>query len=196
MQEEQVLQEQSQIQEQANEQAEVMEATLITEENTEQKSENEGINILAEELRKLETAYQEEKEAHIRLQADFVNFRKRKEKEAAELALYANEALMKQLLPVLDDFERSLAAMEKTDNLTVIKDGISLVARNMAHILNKVGLEKIEAKGQAFDPELHEAITTLPVEDEAQKGIVFDEIEKGYKLKEKVIRFAKVVVGE
>jgi molecular chaperone GrpE len=194
------MQDEQLLQEQELENATVENTT--TEENIEnvesepEDTQNHEFAELKAELRKLQNELAEEKELHLRLQADFVNFRKRKEKEMIETISFANEGLMKQLLPVLDDFDRTLIAIEKTDNLTVVKDGIGMVSRNMNHILNKIGLSAIEAKGQPFNADIHEAITTVPVADEAQKDLIFDEIEKGYKLKDKVIRVAKVVVGE
>ena len=107
----------------------------------------------------------------------------------------ATKAISKQLLPVFDDFDRTLDAMEKSDNLAALKEGIMGVNRHMQNILAKIGLEKVDAMGQEFSSEIHEAITTIPVDDE-QKGTVVDEIEKGYKLKDKIIRFSKVIVGE
>jgi molecular chaperone GrpE len=139
----------------------------------------------------------EEAKAHaLRLQADFQNFRRRQEKELINSARFANEDLLKQLLPILDNFDRTLDAMEKTDNLSAIKDGIGIVEKSMRKQLTKAGLEIIAAKGKPFNSELHDAITTIPVEDDSQKGHVLEEVEKGYRLKERVLRYAKVVVGE
>ena len=159
----------------------------------------EAMKALAQlrlELRETKKEMEEQKSQNMRLQADFINFRKRKEKEVADMARFANEDLLKELLPVLDNFDRTLDAIEKTDNLSAVKEGISLVSSNMRRQLKKIGLEPIDSKGKAFDVNLHDAITSIPVEDEKQKGVVIDEVEKGYKLKEKVIRFSKVVVGE
>lgn len=160
---------------------------------------DEAMKALAEmqlRLRTAEEEAQQAKEQAIRLQADFVNFRKRQEKEAAQTIRFANEDLLGKLLPILDNFDRTLDSIEKTDNLSAIKEGIGMVEKSMRKQLNKVGLEPIEAKGKPFDSEVHEAITTVPVGDEEQKGMVIDEVEKGYKLKDRVIRYAKVVVGE
>lgn len=148
------------------------------------------------ELRDAKAKADEAQAQAMRLQADFVNFRKRQEKEATQTIRFANEDLLTKLLPILDNFDRTLDTIEKTDNLTAVKDGIFMVAKSMRKQLNKVGLEPIESKGKTFDSEIHEAITTIPVEEEAQKGIVIDEVEKGYKLKDRVIRYSKVVVGE
>ena len=156
----------------------------------------ETIGQLQVELRQVREEAEEAKAQAMRLQADFVNFRKRQEKELSNTVRLANEDLLVKLLPILDNFDRTLSSIEKTDNLTAIKEGISMVDKSMRRQLSKAGLEPIEAKGQEFDSELHEAITTVSVEDEQQKGKVIDEVEKGYKLKDRVIRYAKVVIGE
>lgn len=160
-----------------------------------ESEESPSIEALTASLNAAQKELEEAKDQNLRLQADFVNFRKRKEKEMTDTIAYANEGLVKSLLPILDDFQRTLVAIEKTDNLTAIKDGIVMVSKNMSHILSKIGLEPIQAIGEAFDTNLHEAITTIAASEE-QQGIVIDEVEKGYKLKEKVVRFSKVVIGE
>ena len=147
-------------------------------------------------IREKDRKLSEEQDINMRLQADFVNFRKRKEKETRDTVRFANEDLLVTLLPILDNFDRTLSAIEKTDNLTAVKDGINLVSNSMIKQLKKIGLEPIESKGKAFDLNLHEAITSIPVEEEEKKGTVIDVVEKGYKLKDKVIRFSKVVIGE
>lgn len=156
----------------------------------------EAIAKLQVELRQAKEEAQQAQAHAVRLQADFQNYRRRQEKELSNTVRFANEDLIKQLLPILDNFDRSLDAMEKTDNLSAIKEGIAMVDKSMKKQLNKIGLEPIHAQGKEFDSELHEAITTLSVEDEEQKGKVLDEVERGYKLKDRVIRYAKVVIGE
>ena len=163
------------------------------------KSLKKALRIIADlekELTEAKENLNEATEQNLRLQADFENFRKRKIKEQADTIRFSNQELMVNLLPVIDNFERTLKAIEKTDNLTAIKEGIDLVNNSMFKQLNKVGLEPIESIGKEFDSEVHEAISTVPVEDDSKKGMVIDEVEKGYKLKERVIRFSKVIVGE
>ncbi|MBX7241019.1 MAG: nucleotide exchange factor GrpE [Bacteroidia bacterium] len=160
------------------------------------EEELEIISALNKKILALESENASMKEQNLRLQADFVNFRKRKEKEASETVVFANEGLIKQLLPVLDDFDRTLKAIEKSDNLTAIKEGIDMVAKNMRNAFQKAGLESVDSIGKVFNPAFHEAITAISVEEEEKKGLIFDEIEKGYTLREKVIRPAKVVIGE
>jgi len=147
-------------------------------------------------MREKDRKLSEEQDINMRLQADFVNFRKRKEKETRDTVRFANEDLLITLLPILDNFDRTLSAIEKTDNLTAIKEGITLVSNSMKKQLGKIGLEILDTKGKPFDSAIHEAIATVPAPAEDQQGIIIDEIERGYKLKDKVIRFAKVVVGE
>lgn len=148
------------------------------------------------EIEKLKNSLGDSQDQYLRLQAEFQNFRKRKERELSEAIRFANADLLLKLLPILDNFARTLEAIEKTDNLSAIKDGIALVDQSMKKQFEKVGLTPIECVGEVFNVELHEAITAVPVAEEAKKGTVIDEVEKGYMLKDKVLRFSKVVVGE
>lgn len=138
---------------------------------------------------------QEANEQHMRLLAEFDNFRKRSRREMDAFREYASENVLRALLPVLDDFGRTLTAMEKTDNLASIKEGILMVTEKLHKTLEKEGLNVIQTGGQPFDSELHEAIHSVEVEGD-QKGKVLEEVEKGYRLKDKVIRYSKVIVGE
>ncbi|MEZ4829497.1 MAG: nucleotide exchange factor GrpE [Bacteroidia bacterium] len=176
-----------------------------TEESTEQNvpdsfaSLEDAIKVIANLQLKLRNAHQhieEHKDKVLRLQADFDNFRKRKAKEQADTVRFANQDLLLSLLPVLDNFSRTLDAIDKTDNLAAVKEGIGLVDNSMRQQLTKIGLEPIDCVGKHFDSELHEAISSIPTDDESKKGLIIDEVEKGYKYREKVIRFSKVIVGE
>ncbi|MEM6346722.1 MAG: nucleotide exchange factor GrpE [Bacteroidota bacterium] len=151
---------------------------------------------LQQQLKDAQAALADKEDQVLRLNADFANLRKRQQIELSNTIEHANEGLLVKLLPVLDDFDRTLSAIEKTDNLSAVKDGINLVNNSMRKRLAKTGLEPIDSMGKEFDTELHEAITTIPAADDSLKGKVVDEVEKGYKLKDKVIRFSKVVVGE
>ena len=162
-------------------------------------SVDEAIEVIAKLKLKLRESEEEKKqlsERVLRLQADFDNFRKRKTKELADGIRFANQDLILQLLPILDNFDRTLKAIEGTDNLTAIKEGIELVSSNFRKQFSKIGVEPIESVGKDFDSEIHEAITSIPVEEENKKGAVVDEVEKGYKFKDRIIRFSKVIVGE
>jgi molecular chaperone GrpE len=139
--------------------------------------------------------WQETQDLYVRLMAEFDNFRKRSRREMDAFREYASETVLSALLPVLDDFGRTLTAMEKTDNLASIKAGISLVTEKLHKTLEKEGLNEIKAAGTPFDSSLHEAIHSIEVEED-KKGTVLEEVEKGYRLKDKVIRYAKVIVGE
>ncbi|UII28695.1 nucleotide exchange factor GrpE [Fulvivirga maritima] len=166
------------------------------EELTEEKEE-ETDNTAESEVEKLKKELAESKDKYLRLYSEFDNFRRRTAKEKLDLVQTANEDLMKALLPVVDDFERAEKSFddEKTD-LAAVKEGISLISNKFKKTLEQKGLKPMEDKqGMDFDTELHEAITQIPAPSEDLKGKVVDVIEKGYLLKEKVIRYARVVVG-
>jgi molecular chaperone GrpE len=171
---------------------------LETELPLEVEAVSEGDDALATMQLELEAAKaraQEASDQYVRLLAEFDNFRKRSRREYESLQEYASEKVLTSLLPVLDDFDRTLTAMEKTDNLTSIKEGITLVTTKLHRTLEKEGLNLIDTQGADFDSGLHEAIHSIEVED-AKKGKVLEQAEKGYRLKDKVIRYAKVIVGE
>lgn len=159
----------------------------------------EALKMIADlhlKLRDSEAELSKQQDLRLRLQADFENFRKRKNKEMSDSIRFANQELLLQLIPVLDNFDRTLDAIDKTDNLSAVKDGISVVDKSMKKTFKKIGMEPINSIGKELNPEFHEVITTVPVEEKKKKGVVIDEIEKGYKLKDRVIRVAKVVIGE
>jgi len=131
---------------------------------------------------------------HLRLQAEFDNFRKRTAKEKLDLTATASENVIKDILPVLDDFERALQNMEKNGNEADMQ-GVTLIYNKLKDTLKKKGLEEIEAMDAEFNTDEHEALTMIPAPEESKKGKVLDVIQKGYKLNGKVIRFARVVVG-
>lgn len=134
-------------------------------------------------------------EKYLRLYSEFDNFRKRTSREKLELTKTAGEDIFKSLLPVLDDFERAIRSMQEASEVSALKEGVDLIFQKFRSTLLMRGLEPMNALGAAFDPDLHEAITRIPVEGNEQKGKVVDELEKGYSLQGKVIRYAKVVVG-
>jgi len=134
-------------------------------------------------------------EKYLRLYSDFENFRKRTIKERIDLTNTAGEAFFKAILPVLDDFERAKKSMENSTDIAAIKEGVDLVQHKLKNTLQQKGLEEMVSLEHTFDPEIHEAITQFPAPSENLKGKVVDELEKGYCLNGKVIRFAKVVVG-
>lgn len=149
-----------------------------------------------EQYAKLEAAVKEANEKYLRLAAEFDNFRKRNIKERSELIKNASEDLIKSLLEVVDDSDRALEQLEKTEDVTLIKEGISLVFSKFKNILATKGLQEMNCKGEDFDADKHEAITEIPAPSEEMVGKVIDEVIKGYYLNDKIIRYAKVVVGK
>ena len=130
-----------------------------------------------------------------RLYSEFENFRRRTAKERIELITGANAELLKSLLPVVDDMDRAVKAYDATKNTEALAEGLGLVHAKLVRTLEQKGLKPFESKGEPFDAEKHEAITQVPVDEPEMKGKVIDEIEKGYTLAEKVLRFARVVIG-
>ena len=133
---------------------------------------------------------------YLRLYSEFDNYRKRTSKERLELFKTAGQDILTDLLPVLDDFDRAMQNMDSSDDTEAIQTGINLIYSKFKSILENRGLKHFKSIETEFDPEVHEAITKIPAPNKKLKGKVVDEIEKGYMLNDKVIRFAKVVVGE
>jgi molecular chaperone GrpE len=183
--------------EQVNEEVQNPEVTEVVEqvekdikEETLEQTEKE-----VSEVQKISKELLEMKDKYLRLYSEFENFRKRTQKEKTELIFTANEDVILSLLPIVDDFERGMKANVDTEEVAVVKEGVQLIYDKFEKLLNAKGLKPINATGQEFDTELHEAITQIPSPDEEMKGKVIDEVEKGYKLGDKVIRYSKVVVG-
>jgi molecular chaperone GrpE len=147
------------------------------------------------ELDKLKSEAADWKDKYVRLYAEFENYRQRTSKEKIALISTASEGLVKELLTVIDDFELSQKALEESDDIASLKEGIDLVYQKFIKTLNQQGLKAMESVGKPFDAELQEAITQFPAPTPEQKGMVIDEVEKGYLLKDKTIRYAKVVIG-
>jgi molecular chaperone GrpE len=139
---------------------------------------------------------QDFKEKYIRLYSEYENYRKRTAKEKIDLITNASENVIKELLPILDDFERAIENNKNVEDASVLKEGFDLIYSKMHKGLINQGLKPMEANGKDFDSEIHEAITKIPAPNEKLKGKIVDVIEKGYQINEKVIRYAKVVVGE
>jgi len=168
--------------------------------DTVENNELQDINEQAEEnapspvdTLKAELALANDK--YLRLYAEFDNFRRRTIKEREDARKMEGKDLITSLLPVLDDFERALKAMENATDVAPVKEGVVLVQNKLKNALTKTGLKEMESIGSTFDPELQEAITNIPAPNDDMKGKVIDEMEKGYFLNDKVIRFAKVIVG-
>ena len=161
-----------------------------------QKAQNTNEETAAKKEPTPEEKYNELNNRFLRLYAEFENYRKRTNKERLDLITNANSDLLKDLVPVIDDFERAIANNVDADDIEGIKEGFSLIYNKYKGLLQSKGLKAMDAKGEVFDPELHEAIANLPTDDEKMKGKVIDDVEKGYFLNDKVLRFAKVVVGQ
>ena len=170
----------------------------------EKKEEKRGLfgkkNKKEEELkRKIEELEEQKKELnnkYLHLYSEFDNYKKRTNREKLELIETASEKVILGLLPVIDDFERANKANEKVEDITVVKEGFTLIYNKLLQLLKRFDVTEIEAKGEEFNTDLHEAVTHFPAPTEEEKGKVIDVTEKGYKIKGKVIRYAKVVVGQ
>jgi len=149
-----------------------------------------------EQLEIAETELLELKDKHIRLQAEFDNYRKRTLKERMELLKTASESLLISILPVIDDFDRAVQTLDLVEEDSHLKDGVMLIYSKFQDFLKQNGVKEIEAKDQPFDTDLHEAITKFPAPSEEMKGKIIDVVQKGYYLNDKVIRHSKVVIGE
>ena len=160
--------------------------------NTGRKGKKSG---LEKENNELKEKIDEINDKYLRLFSEFDNFRKRTLKEKVELSKTASEDVIVALLPVLDDFERAIKSMEDSDEEENLKEGVLLIFNKFLTVLNQKGLEQMKTIGEEFNTDFHEAVTNIPAQEPEQKGKVVDEVEKGYLLNGKVIRFAKVVVG-
>ena len=165
-----------------------------------EQAENAATMTHEEELEKeLETAQEtieEQKDKYLRLSAEFDNYRKRTMKEKAELILNGGEKSLSSILPVVDDFERAIKTMETATDVQAVKEGVELIYNKFMATLAQNGVKVIETKDQPLNTDYHEAIAVIPAPSEAQKGKILDCVQTGYTLNDKVLRHAKVVVGE
>ena len=165
-----------------------------------EQAENAATMTHEEELeKKLETAQEtmeEQKDKYLRLSAEFDNYRKRTMKEKAELILNGGEKSLSSILPVVDDFERAIKTMETATDVQAVKEGVELIYNKFMATLAQNGVKVIETKDQPLNTDYHEAIAVIPAPSEAQKGKILDCVQTGYTLNDKVLRHAKVVVGE
>lgn len=157
--------------------------------------DKDKIQELEAEIEKLKVEKAELNDRFLRMYSEFDNYKKRVGKEKLDLLSTASEKVIVNLLPVIDDYERAIAANEKVEDINSVKEGFVLIYNKLQQLLKRFDVEEIVAKGEAFDTNFHEAVTQFPTEKEEEKGKVIDVTEKGYKIKEKVIRYAKVVVG-
>ena len=176
--------------EETTKQAEANEANEATEkEEAKEPTPEETIADLNKQL-------EESKKEYLFLMAEFDNFRKRTLREKAELIRNGAEKALGDILPIVDDFERAVKANEKADDINAVKEGFGLIYNKFIKYLEKNQVKSMESTGNDFDTELHEAVTTFPVDDEAKKGKVIDTVLTGYTINDKVLRHAKVVVGQ
>ena len=182
-----------------NKKANAEEATAETAQEQSDAPEKEEMTDeekLQNELETTKESLEKEKKEYMFLLAEFDNFRKRTLKEKAELIKNAGENAMKELLPVVDDFERAMQAAEESSDIDSIKEGIILIYNKFMKYLEKNGVTPINSPEAAFNTEFHEAVTTFPTDDESKKGKVIDTVQKGYMVHDKVLRHSKVVVGQ
>ncbi len=171
--------------EQVNENATEKEEVPVTEEEK-----------LAQELEAANKQIEEQKDKYLRLSAEFDNYRKRTMKEKAELILNGGEKSISSILPIVDDFERALKNMETATDVAAVREGVELIYNKFMTVLGQNGVKVIETQGKTLDTDYHEAIAVIPAPEEGLKGKILDCVQTGYTLNEKVIRHAKVVVGE
>lgn len=165
-----------------------------TEAATDKKSKKKSKD--KEKIDELENKLTESEEKYVRLSAEFDNYRKRTLKEKMDLTKSAGEGVLMNILPIIDDFGRAMQSMQDEHEEGAIKDGIELIYNKFNDFLKQNGVKAIGEKGSEFDTDIHEAVTKIPAPEENLKGKVVDVIQKGYSLNDKVIRFAKVVIGE
>lgn len=154
------------------------------------------IDSLCKQLAEEKAKVEKEKNEYLYLMAEFDNFRKRTIKEKSDIIKNAAESVMKGLLPIVDDFERGLDAVKNSSDAEAVKEGMELIYQKLVKFMAQNGVKPIDSTGKTFDPELHEAIAMVPVEEQDQKGKVIDTPTKGYTINDKVLRHAKVAVGQ
>lgn len=161
-----------------------------------ENAEMSQIDALCKQLADEKEKVEKEKKEYLFLMAEFDNFRKRTIKEKGEIIKNAAESVLKSLLPIVDDFERGLEAVKNTSDADAVKEGMVLIYNKLIKFLEQNGVKPIDSNGTEFDPEIHEAIAMVPVDDESMKGKVIDTPTKGYTINDKVLRHAKVAVGQ
>lgn len=166
-----------------------------TDESYSDETGSENTNAQFSDEDKLKAEATEWHNKYLRLYAEFDNFKRRTSKERLELIQIANKDVIADLLTVLDDFERAKKSIDTSTDIVSVKEGVTLIQHKLKSILNQKGLKEMESLGQVFNADMHEGITSIPAPSEKLKGKVVDELEKGYFLNDKVIRFAKVIIG-
>lgn len=175
---------------------EEVEAEEVQPEETEEPEKQPEEDPREKEIAELKAQVEKEKKEYLFLMAEFDNFRKRTLKEKSEIIKNAGEKVFKGILPIVDDMERGLKAAEESDDAKSMKEGLQLIYNKLRKYMEQNGVKEISPDDKEFDTERHEAISAVPVPDEAQKGKILDTVEKGYTINDKVLRHAKVVVGQ
>ncbi|MFT5778399.1 MAG: molecular chaperone GrpE [Crocinitomicaceae bacterium] len=167
-------------------------------ENQDQVNEKDQVKEVVEEPAEptIEDKYTELNDKYLRIHAEFDNYRKRTNKEKLDIISTANAGILKDLIPVIDDFDRAIVNNETADDLKGVKEGFNLIFNKFKSTLELKGLKAMDSKGEVFDSEIHEAIANVPAPSKKMRGKVIEAVEKGYYLNDKVIRYAKVVVGQ
>ncbi len=168
----------------------------ITPEIKEEQIEETESSENGESLEELQQKCNDLNDKNLRLMAEFDNYRKRTLKEKADLIKHSGERIFEEMLPLVDDFERALNAMDSAEDVEAVKEGVELIYNKVINFLNSNGVKSIPTENEVFDVDVHEAVTTFPAPSEDMKGKIIDCTTKGYTMHDKVIRFAKVVVGE
>lgn len=176
---------------------EVIDQEVSSEESSEESLEVADAEVVEEkdDLTLALEAAADLSDKHLRLQAEFDNYRKRTMKEKMDLIKTAGEGIIKDILPVMDDFERAMSTLDSSEDIESVKDGLQLIYSKFEAFMTQKGVAAISVEEGIFDTELHEAITQIPAPSEDMKGKIIDCVQKGYTLNEKVIRHSKVVVG-
>lgn len=179
-------------------QAEEQEANQTDQEATDTSSEQEEQEAEEQKdpLQQKQEEYQELYDKHLRLYSEFENFRRRSRKETADAKEKGRSDMVLAVLPVIDDFERALSSINESTESKDVYEGVELIYNKFKNILSEQGLQEMQPVGETFDPDYHEAVTKMQAPSEDQKGKVIDVVEKGYMLNDRIVRHAKVVVGE
>ncbi len=156
----------------------------------------EEVDEVTKKMNEITAELEDQRDKYLRLAAEYDNFRKRTMKEKSELILNGGEKTLNSILPIVDDMERALSNMEKATDVKAVKEGVDLIFNKFLAVLGQNGVKKIETKDQPLDTDYHEAIAVVPAPSEEQKGKILDCVQNGYTLNDKVLRHAKVVVGE
>jgi molecular chaperone GrpE len=172
------------------------EKETVDEQNKNQQENIESSGNEEDKVAEMQTKINELNDKYLRLYSEFDNFRKRTAKEKIELIQSGGEDVFKSILPVIDDFERAIKSNSETSDVKAVNDGVNLIYQKLKSTLTQKGLEEMKSVGEPFNADIHEAITNVPAPSEDMKGKVVDELEKGYMLNGKIIRFAKVVIGQ